>query len=162
MVFPNFHYPIPIFVTALLLLFLIYISIFGLDGSRSWQYGIRMRVLEALFIALVGWIFIPNVTMGSIPLLNALVPGRTSAYGLSLTQFAVIWAVLGSILTIVSYFIKRIFSPSVEVTYVKPKEAAQEDRNINVTINQMVTRADDEEKNKAQQPQSQQEDPVKK
>ncbi|MBQ7502749.1 hypothetical protein IJT93_08595 [bacterium] len=154
MVFPNVHYPVPIFVTALLLLFLIYISIFGRDSS-SWKVGIRNRVLEALFIALVGWIFIPNVTMGSIPLLNALVPGRTSAYGLSLTQFAVIWLVLGSILSVVACFIKRAFSPAVEVTYVKPKEAApQEDRNINVTINQMVTRADDEEKNKAQQSQT--------
>lgn len=132
----NLHIHIPYYITLLILLYPIFMSTIGINGAHRFGYAIGTRIVEGIFIAVLGFLF-PNVSMGSLPGINLIFHPT-----MSIMQLAIVWTVLGVVLSSICWFFKHDFSaaPKTDVVYVKAKE---EPRPINVTINHQVVSSSD-------------------
>ncbi|MCR4784275.1 MAG: hypothetical protein K6A35_07125 [bacterium] len=126
--FVSLDFNIPHYVTIAALLFLIYLSTIGVKGEHRCGYAVGQRLGEALFLAIVGFL-LPGITMTALPGMLIFFPK-----GMGLVHFGIVWAVIGVVVTTITWFFKHDFSDHDSKLYVGQK--TNEVRSLNITIQQ--------------------------
>ena len=137
--FLSLHYYVPHYITALVILAVIYYSYATTNGAHRFGMHVGKRVGEAVIIAIAGFL-LPNVKFGSVPGLNLLWSD------LNLYQLAIVWGVIGLVVSSIAWFFKHDFNDHSSKLYV-----GQADNEVRRTVNvvvthEVVTREDDEKK----------------
>ncbi len=137
--FLSLHYYIPYYITALIILAVIYYSYATTNGGHRFGMHVGRRLCEVALIAIAGFL-LPNVKFGSVPGLNLIWSD------LNLYQLAIVWGVIGLVVSSVAWFFKHDFNDHSSKLYV-----GQTDNEVRRTVNvvvthEVVTREDDEKK----------------
>ncbi|MGM9998050.1 MAG: hypothetical protein ACI38Q_01415 [Candidatus Bruticola sp.] len=142
--FLTMPYYIPSYVTAAIILVVVYISYATTNGEHRFGFHVGRRLSETVVLALLSFV-LPKTTFGTLPVLNMAFPKD-----LGFVQIAILWGVVGLVVSSIVWLFKHDFTDHSSKLYV-----GQADNEVRRTVNvvvthEYVTRQDDENKAAAQ------------
>ncbi|MGM9991780.1 MAG: hypothetical protein ACI376_02885 [Candidatus Bruticola sp.] len=138
--FLTIPYYIPSYVTAALILVVIYVSCSTTSGEHRFGFHVGRRLSESVVLAILSFV-LPKTTFGTLPVLNMVFPKD-----LGFMQIAILWGGVGLIVSSLVWLFKHDFNDHGSKLYV-----GQADNEVRRTVNvvvthEYVTRQDDENK----------------